>query len=200
MWQLYRTISQPPYSQDSPYNSRPDQTTDCYNLADEDRGCIFTKSSRTASSPKSVLSTWLKLHGRQLPIGNAITQTVQHCSIPGAGISAGPHRYNYARLLCCSAVVSFVLCALHPLRHHPNFQVSISATTQVLTLHTTRWWCTGMQQRSACRNLLDFTINSRGALQLLLVCVHTRAPTLADITRGLLNLLTMTAVIGLCFP
>lgn len=52
---------------------------------------------------------------------NAILQTVRHCSIPGAGIFAGPHRYNYARALCCAVVVSFALCAL-----------AFSAVTRVL--------------------------------------------------------------------
>ncbi|KAF1928422.1 uncharacterized protein M421DRAFT_160518 [Didymella exigua CBS 183.55] len=96
---------------------------------------------------------------------------------------AGPHRYNYARL-CCSAGMSFVVCALCTLRHHPSLQVPTSVTTQVLTSYTPpdSTCCIEMQSRSACRNPFDFIINSRGALQLLLACVQERAPTLADNT------------------
>jgi hypothetical protein len=91
---------------------------------------------RTVSSPKSVYTDQLAQASHTATIANAITQTVQHCSIPGAGIFAGPHRYNNARLHCWRVVVSFVLCALRSLRHRPSFQESTSATTQVLTPYT----------------------------------------------------------------
>lgn len=103
---------------------------------DEVQYCTLTTILLTASSPKSALTDHLAQASQTATIANAITQTVQQCSIPGPGIFAGPHRYNYARLLCCSAAVSFVLCALHFLRHHPSFQASTSAATQVLTPYT----------------------------------------------------------------
>ncbi|XPS80732.1 hypothetical protein M3J09_012680 [Ascochyta lentis] len=148
-----------------------------------------------ASSPKSAsvgaCSTWTD-HCQYLRADCATLR-----SIPGVGIFAGLHTYNYARWLPCSAAVSFVLCALYLLRQRPSFQAYSQTTTQIPSPYTPPTCC---EEECASRNLLTTTINSRPASQLSLACIGKRAATLADIICNLLNLLTTTAVIGSCRP
>ena len=93
---------------------------------------------RTVSSPKSVYTDQLAQASHTATIANAITQTVQHYSIPGAGIFAGPHRYNNARLHYWRPVVSFVLYAALPPPSPEFSRVRFSDHSGTDDVHTTR--------------------------------------------------------------
>lgn len=79
-----------------------------------DSSSLITPSPCFESEVRILYQLAHALHGEN--IANAILHSVQlSFSIPSAGILAGLHIYNYARLLPCSAVVPF-----RPLQRHSS--------------------------------------------------------------------------------
>jgi hypothetical protein len=75
----------------------PDQRTGFYNSAADNGQAPNVASShgdplhRVKSEPVCTIYH-LAQASQTATIANAISQTVRHCSIPGVGIFAGPHR------------------------------------------------------------------------------------------------------------